>query len=172
MYHSETHQELVALLLQKNKEGFTIIYDKYAPTLYAILLKLVGNNATIAEDLLQESFTKIWNNVEQYEPQQGSIFTWMLQITRDNANNYLRSQHHNITEDTLAPENYIPELSNDLNKSNITLVATLEQKYIAVLDLVYLKGMQYEDAAKKLNIPVDIVKTRMQFAIQQLRNTL
>jgi RNA polymerase sigma factor (sigma-70 family) len=175
LYNSDTTKEIVALLLQKNKDGFAIVYDKYAPTLNGILLKLLNGNETIAEQILQDSFIKIWNTIDEYEAQAGSLFTWMLSITRDHANNYLRSQPNNETQNSdenITDTAPLQESMQKLGAINETLLATLEQKYITVLDLLYFKGMKYEDAARKLDLPVAIVKTRMQFAIQQLRNTL
>jgi RNA polymerase sigma factor (sigma-70 family) len=169
-------QQLVTLMIQKNQQGFDVIYDRYADVLYGVLLKIVNGKEAQAQHLLQETFTKIWNTIGEYDEELGSLFTWVLSIARNIADNFIRSQNINKLDshfsDAITEENIIFRNYHELNGQNATIVAQLEKKYTEVLDLVYFKGFTYKEVADTLSISVAVVTTRMQFAIQQLRNTL
>jgi len=89
---TETHL-LVEQLKQRNRGGFNDLYDNYASTLYGVICRVV-NDAVTAEDVLQETFVKVWKNIEHYSEDKGTFFTWLLNITRYTAIDYLRSRQH------------------------------------------------------------------------------
>lgn len=79
-----THQierQYAGALQAHGTADFSFLYEAYSPALYGYLLRLV-NEPTRAQDLLQDAFIKIWSSSQQYDPQLGSVFTWMLSVTR------------------------------------------------------------------------------------------
>ena len=86
MTETNTHniQISIAELKAKDKKAFENLYDKYSGALFNIILRIV-NNQVIAEDVLQESFVKIWKNIDKYDEDKSTIFTWMLNISRNTA---------------------------------------------------------------------------------------
>ncbi|CAN5679461.1 hypothetical protein BH10BAC2_BH10BAC2_03090 [soil metagenome] len=86
-------EELVYMLKQRAKESFAELYDKYCPALCGIICKII-NDATAAEDVLQEAFVKIWKNIDNYTEEKGSLFTWVLSIASHTAIDYMRSKQH------------------------------------------------------------------------------
>jgi RNA polymerase sigma-70 factor (ECF subfamily) len=66
--------ELVSQLQQRNSKTFGYLYDHYAPSLYGVICRIVGSEE-IAQDVLQEAFLKIWNNIEAYEPSKGKLYS-------------------------------------------------------------------------------------------------
>jgi RNA polymerase sigma-70 factor, ECF subfamily len=81
---------LVQMLKSKSERGFHILYDKYCGALYSILIKIV-RRTDVADDLLQDVFLKIWKHIDGFDPARGTLFTWMLNIARNQAIDYLRS---------------------------------------------------------------------------------
>jgi len=86
-------EELVLLLLNQDQAAFSYLYDNYAGALNNVILRMVQEQQ-LAEDILQEVFIKIWNNIKQYDSSKGRLFTWMINITR------------NLTIDTLRSKGY------------------------------------------------------------------
>ena len=86
-----TEDELVLLLKNKEQHAFNYLYDNYSPALYGIIYKMVENKE-LAEDILQDTFIKIWNNFSNYDSIKGRLFTWMLNITRNLTIDSLRSK--------------------------------------------------------------------------------
>ena len=170
-------QRLVEQLKQRHSGSFNELYDLYSPTLYGVIFRVV-NDAVTAEDILQETFVKVWKNIEHYSEEKGSFFTWLLNITRYSAIDYLRSrQHKQKLKSSDDPDNeYIRDqvyLQSAVEYTGLKgLVAKLEPKYREVIDLLYFWGYTQEEAAHILNIPLGTVKTRARAGLQLLRNQL
>ena len=93
--------ELIDALKSKDKQAFEFLYDHYSGALYSIILQIIPN-ATPAKDVLQEVFINIWRRIETYDPAKGSLFTWMLNISRNAAIDQLRESVERRTVDLIA----------------------------------------------------------------------
>ena len=69
-----SEEELVLLLKQQSQDAFNYLYKNYAGVLYGIIRKVVADEQT-AQDVLQDVFVKVWNNIGQYSPENGRIYT-------------------------------------------------------------------------------------------------
>src|SRR5258706_13908599 len=78
--------------MSRDKDAFRILYDNYSSTLYGIVLKIVGS-AEVAEDVLPESFVKIWKNISSYDKNKGRLFKWLFNITSKNSIYKLCAKH-------------------------------------------------------------------------------
>lgn len=163
------------MLSDRNQEGMEILYDNYASALFGIIHRIIQNDE-IAEDVLQESFLKIWNNFEMYDPAKGRLFTWMLNIARNMAIDMVRSkefiqkQKNRGLSDSVSSADF-QDLSA-YNPETIGLremVRKLEPEYKQIIDLLFFGGYTQSEAAEKLNLPLGTVKTRSRAAIQKLR---
>jgi RNA polymerase sigma-70 factor, ECF subfamily len=169
--------QLIELLRQKSRQGFSHLYDNYAPALYGIICNIVKDTAA-AEDVLQDAFVKVWKNIEYYKEEKGTLFTWLLNITRYTAIDYLRSRQHKqqLKNQNLTDSEYIEGRAyvqpNVENAGLRGLVAKLEPKYRQVIDLVYFRGYTQDEVSKILDMPLGTVKTRARMGLQILRNQL
>ena len=169
---SETNH-FTELLKTKSREAFSSLYDKYSAALFSIICKIV-QNTTVAEELLQDVFVKVWKNIEKYDTSKGSLFTWMLNIARNTCIDYLRSNRYKLqlknverSPETLAAPNQTAY--NAENSEMRGLAVKLDHKYRQIIDLVYFWGYTQEEVAKMLDIPLGTVKTRSRAGLQQLR---
>ena len=83
---------LVQMIKSKSEQGLNILYDNYCGALYGVLIRFLGEE--VADDLLKEVFLKIWKNIDSFDPKKGALFTWMLNITRNQAIDYLKLSNH------------------------------------------------------------------------------
>ncbi len=169
---------LVQMVKSKSEKGFHILYNNYCGALYGILIKFV-QRTDIADDLLQEIFLKIWRNIDGYNPAKGSLFTWMLNIARNQAIDYLRSSSH---------RNQLLHVNNDLysiqkdyhlscnSQSSFTemkdiqiKVHQLDAKYAEVIDLIFFYGCTHEQTARIMKLPLGTIKTRARKGISLLK---
>ncbi len=165
---------LISLLKSKDKAAFSRLYDDYSPTLYGILLRILKSEP-LAEDVLQESFLKIWMNIENFDRSKGTLFSWMLNIARNGAIDVLRSksfkqESKNQSLDIsvgMVVDRETEERAETIGVAN--LLETLIPEQRAVMDLLYFKGYTHVEAAKELSIPLGTLKTRARLAIQNLR---
>ncbi len=169
---SEAH--LIARLKAKDEKAYELLYDNYAPALLGIIAKIVKDEEE-AENLLQDSFVKIWLKIGQYDPTRGRLFTWMLNISRNTALNYIRSNHLPEPESIQTIESwvYIEKTSFEMTELNSLgireLIQKLDKKLLVIIDLIYYLGYTQQEVAEKLKLPLGTVKTRTRTALQQIR---
>ena len=167
--------ELIAALKSRSQKAYSVLYDNYAPTLLAIICKVVNDGAE-AENLLQDTFVKAWKHIDSYDAGKGRLFTWLLNIARNTAINFLRSQRTNQATDiqTLADgvdtdRNAITEALNVSHIGIADTIARLEPKFRQVIDLIYFEGYTQQEVADRLAMPLGTVKTRTRLALHQLK---
>jgi RNA polymerase sigma factor (sigma-70 family) len=171
--------ELVVAIQNRSEEAFCILYDDYAAALFGITYKIV-NNKTVAEELLQDVFVKIWKHIDMYDAAKGTLFTWMLNITRNTCKDYFRSKGYRYQTIEVQrelddiPIKYMPQSSSYQEEGweMLHLTQKLEPKYKEIIDLVYIYGYSQEQVAEQLNLPLGTVKTRSRAALNQLRYNL
>jgi RNA polymerase sigma-70 factor (ECF subfamily) len=151
---------ILELVKQKKEKGISLLYDKYAPALNGIIVRIVKSEAQ-AEEVLQQAFLHIIQTIDQYDEQKSSLFTWMSHIAREQAKLISQSSREQVHEKTVA----LPEETH-------LLLLGIESEYKEVLDHIYLLGYTPEETSTKLNIPVTIVQSRLRRAIDQLRNNI
>jgi RNA polymerase sigma factor (sigma-70 family) len=173
-----TEHELVSLLKSRDTKAFGYLYDHYSGALNSIILQIL-NDVELANDVLQEVFIKIWRKIESYDPTKGRLFTWMLNIARNESidtlrsKNYQNSQKNRSFPDTV--DAFGKAQSSEINIDNIGLKKTLEKlkdEHRLLIELAYFKGYTHEEIAEIEMIPLGTVKTRIRNALIQLREHL
>ena len=165
--------ELVALLVNRDKDAFRILYDNYSSTLYGIVLKIVGTTE-VAEDVLQEAFVKIWKNISSYDKNKGRLFTWLLNIARNTAIDKLRAKNEKYQIQSIDDSVYQVDTqgSSTMKVDHIGVkqnVQQLKPEHRIIIDMAYYGGYTQEEISEELKIPLGTVKTRMRNAIIELR---
>ncbi len=162
-------------LQRREKIGIEALYDMYSASLFGVISRIVNDNST-AEDILQETFVKIWNSFSAYSPDKGRLFTWMVNIARNLSIDKLRSKDFKNQSKNQEIENnvtFIDEQRNTVYKPELLgvkeMVQTLKPEQQAILDLIYFKGYTHVEAAEELGIPLGTIKTRLRTAIIELR---
>lgn len=173
-----TEEELVALLKGGDQQAFAYLYDNYSKALFGIIYNIVGNTEE-AEDILQTVFLKIWNGFSMYNKEKGRLYTWMLNITRNSAIDYIRSKQNKINSKNLNSDNIVNEIdkehSSNVNYDHIGLknvLSELKEDHQTIIDMAYYKGYTQDEIAKELKLPLGTVKTKVRQAIIKLREVI
>lgn len=171
-------QELLTLLISKSEDGFNILYDNYSAALFGVICRVIEHRE-IAEDLLQESFVKIWNNIHQYDPAKGRLFTWMINLARNISIDKLRSkEYQNILKNQdLEDSVHIFDQQQHASQNPDTIglknyVELLQPELKLIIELMYFKGYTQTEIAGEYQIPLGTVKTRARAALTRLRELL
>jgi RNA polymerase sigma-70 factor (ECF subfamily) len=90
LYAGEDETDLIARLQRRDPQALAELYDRYGRTAYSLILRMVRDKS-IAEDLVQETFLRVWNRVHTIDSAKGAIGPWLLAIARNGAIDYLRS---------------------------------------------------------------------------------
>ena len=172
---SLTEEQLVLSLRNHEKIAIEALYDMYSASLYGIISRIVIDTA-ISEDVLQETFVKIWHSFSGYSAEKGRLFTWMVNIARNLAIDKIRSKDFRNQNKNQEIENNvtsIDEQRNTVYKPELMgvkdLVDTLKPEQKLIIDLVYFRGYTHVEAADELGVPLGTIKTRLRMGIQQLR---
>lgn len=172
---SLTEEELVHALKARETKAIQALYDMYSGALFGVISRIV-QHTEIAEDLLQDTFIKIWNSTEYYDSSKGRLFTWMVNIARNLAIDKIRSKDFRNATKNQDIENNVDFIDAQkeitLNADTMGLkdmVTALKPEFNSVLDMVYFKGYTHVEAAEELNLPLGTVKTRIRMAIMELR---
>jgi len=167
---------MLLLLKGRSREAFDQLYRQYSAVLYGVVLKVISDDHT-AQDVLQEAFVKIWNNIEQYDTAKGRIYTWMMNIARNAAIDKLRSRGEIMKGKIQTGDDVVNNTAQrGMRTEQVTdaiglrkVVSALKPDYEVIVDLAYFKGYTLDEISRTLNIPLGTVKTRMRAAMQQLR---
>ena len=143
--------------------------------MYGVILKIVRSE-DIAADVMQDSFVKIWKNIEGYSRSKGTLFTWILNVARNTAIDRIRSQEFQNSQrnqDIDSSINFIDnQESSQFDVDAIGLkkvVEHLRPEHQQMIELLYFKGYTQAEVADEFGIPLGTVKTRVKAAIVQLR---
>ena len=165
-------KHIVELLQERNDKAISLLYEHYGDTLYGVAKKVVRDEE-LAQDVLQESFVKIWKKSDTYDASKAKLFTWLFRITRNTAIDKLRSVNtksdkeiqmdvsdvYNLGVESIKPE--LIDVRENLDK--------IENKYQIVLEALFFHGMTQQEASDELDIPLGTIKSRLKIGLRELR---
>ena len=168
----QIEQEILDLMGKHDQRFVGLLYDHYSAGLYGLACQIVRDDS-MARDVIQDSFIKIWKRYREYEPSRAKLFTWIYQIVRNTAIDKRRSiqkrgdREIQMDVPDVTPMGYdaiIPE-HTDVPEH----LQNLEEKYRDVLNLLFYKGMTQQEASDFLNVPLGTVKTRLKIGLREMR---
>ncbi len=171
-----SEQDLVALLKQRSNQAFSYLYDNYSGALFAVILNIVPDR-DLASDVLQEVYVNIFRKIESYDASKSRIYTWMLNIARNEAIDTVRSKGYRNSQQNREVTEAVYENAGSVNQ-NIDqiglrkLLENIKPEYRELIDLSYFKGLTQDEISKLQGIPLGTVKTRLRAALSQLRGLI
>jgi RNA polymerase sigma factor (sigma-70 family) len=179
--------ELIHLLgrvAQQDRQAFRELYDKTAPKLLGLAVRVVRNSEH-AQDVVQDAYVQVWRIASEYEVALSPPLTWLGMIVRSRALDFLRrraservDQHQDVegfVTDTVAQDTPGPL---DLAQSSEQAWALhqcldrLEMKQRELVSLAYLRDLSHSELATQLSLPLGTVKTWIRRGIDQLRGCM
>jgi len=175
---------LLPAVAQGSVSAFEELYDRYASTVYALLLRILANSDD-AREILQETFVKAWTSAKMFDALRGSEVAWLISIARSRGIDRLRSRkiryeredeagreisiHSAFVENPTGADRAIQ--SEERTAVRGALAELPEPQRIA-LELAYFEGLSQSEIAAKLDQPLGTIKTRMQLGMKKLRERL
>ncbi|MEO0571552.1 MAG: RNA polymerase sigma factor [Bacteroidota bacterium] len=169
--HQIEDTEIIQRIINKDKDALYLLYDKYSGALFGVILRICQNQE-LAEDVLQETFLKIWEKIHSYNPNKGKFYTWAYRIAKNRALNSLRKSDKLIQNDDLSviKDKSEAEDSYDLQTLNGAL-SKLEPHHQQAISLVYFRGYTHREANEEMGVPLGTFKSYIRQAIQLLRES-
>lgn len=167
---------LIQHLKEQRPVAFKYLYSNYSSALYGIIFSIVYDEH-LTNDVLQESFIKIWRNFGDYDAGKSRLFTWMHSIARNCAIDSIRSKHYRNNKKNVenSTNNYFDDRHSSLNEQTIGLrkfVNSLNPNLKDIICLSYFSGYTDDEIGLILNMPSGTVKTRKRNALVVLRKIM
>ncbi len=173
--------DLVSRVALNDREAFALLYDRYAPLVFKLALRIVGDRAE-AEDILQEAFLQVWRTAASYDARRGQPSTWLVTIARSRAIDRLRSreqwrQRHGMPGVQFGKPGGANDLRQEMSEREgaaivRSAVDSLPEEQRQAIELAYFDGLTQSEIARKLQEPVGTVKTRIRLGMMKLRDML
>lgn len=172
---------LVERLKKREPRAVAELYDRYGRAVYSLILRIVRNTA-VAEDLVQETFLRIWNRVHAFDAERGALGGWMLAVARNRALDYVRSVDGRMAQQISQFEEFDnPGAFTDFEEKLFNIdrarlvrdaMAKLNANQREVIEMAYYEGLSQSEMAQRLNQPLGTVKTWARSALKVLRDQL
>ena len=174
-------RELVERLKRREPQAMADLYDRFGRLAYSLIYRIVRDSGT-AEDLVQETFLRIWNRVQAFDAERGSLGPWVLAVARNRAIDYLRSVDGRMAQAaTELDSNEHPSMFADLERDVLNsdrarqlraAFTKLNDNQRMVIELAYFEGLSQTEMAERMRQPLGTVKTWVRTALKLLRAEL
>ena len=169
-------KQLISQIAEGNERAFITLYDRYCNRVYTLALHIMHDQMA-AEEVLQETFLKLWNHADQYMPGRGPLNIWLLTIARRTALERLRFESHRpslFDEDdpsSLLESFPEPETSTEEARwrSLYLAVQALPRDEKRVIEMAYYQGLSQSEISELLDMPLGTVKTHVRTGMSRLR---
>jgi RNA polymerase sigma-70 factor (ECF subfamily) len=158
------------------------LYDRYSRTVFGVGLKILGDRS-MAEELVQEVFLKVWRSARTFDPSRASFSTWLYQVTRSVALDLYRKRARRVRpvsdgdphlgsarDPSAGPQEVVDEswLSWWVSRA----LEMLDAPHREVIELAYFGGLSQREISERTGVPLGTVKTRTASAYRSLRKEL
>jgi RNA polymerase sigma-70 factor (ECF subfamily) len=163
--------------------ALSTLYERYSRTVYRVGLKILGGDRSLAEELVQDVFLKVWRSSRTFDPSRSSFSTWLYRVTRSVAIDLYRKRANKVHpvpegESYLAaardpsegPQEVVDEswLSWRVSRA----LEALDAAHREVIELAYFGGLSQREISERTGVPLGTVKSRTASAFKRLRGEL
>ena len=166
-------RQLTRLVLGGDSTAFEYLFDRYRDAIHRLFLQRTGN-AEDADDLLQETFIKVYLNLHRYS-EEYTFGQWLYTIARNTFIDYVRKRQDDLSIDEKfsAPASSAPtpeeSIINSQQRGQIEhCIARLPENYRTLIRMRFFDEYSYEEIAAKLSLPLGTVKTQIHRARERM----
>ena len=173
--------DLARRLKNRDPHAMSDLYDRYGRIAYSLIFRVV-RDAAAAEDLVQETFLRVWNRVQSFDQERGALGPWILTVARNRAIDYLRSVDGRMSANSLDLERTeTPTVFTGLDAGALALdrarrlksaFEKLNSNQRTVIELAYYEGLSQSEMAERMQQPLGTIKTWVRTALKALREEL
>ncbi len=174
-------EELARRLQQRDERAMVDLYDRYGRLAWSVIVAIV-RDASLAEDLVQETFLRVWTRIQFFEAGRGALGPWLLAIARNRAIDHIRSvrsrmDRGSVELDVASHPSLFVDMERDIfNTDHARLIGAAMKKLNAnqqrVIELAYYEGLSQTEMAERMGQPLGTVKTWVRTALSTLRDHL
>ena len=170
-------EALARRLHGRDVRALEALYDRYSRVLYSLALKMLADPEA-AEEIVQETFLRLWQRPASYVPERGRLLSWLLGVTHHRAVDRLRRRRLELRHRTAPAVFDVPAGRSDpfdavlaglRGQAVARALETLPEAQRRAVELAFLRGLTHVEIAEALGEPLGTIKTRLRLAMQKLR---
>jgi RNA polymerase sigma factor (sigma-70 family) len=178
-----TDGELLDRIVAADEDAFRSLFRRFAPHAQSLAQRIV-RQPFLAEEIVQEVFLAVWRSPDAYEPERGSVRSWLLGMVHHRAVDLVRREESqrrraedsmpdptDLGDDpaaTVVEELDAPEERKAVRAALLELPAEQRQ----VIELMYFRGLSQSLISERLSLPLGTVKSRTLLGMRRLRAAL
>ncbi|HEY1011237.1 MAG TPA: sigma-70 family RNA polymerase sigma factor [Herpetosiphonaceae bacterium] len=175
---------LIQRIARGDEQALSLLYDRYAANIMGLALKMTQQRE-IAEELVQETFVRVWQRAKTFDQTRGNVAPWLFGIARNLSIDELRRRRVRPQPVYDDPENpWLAELPDEtvsvegdvwLREQRALIRSALRElsnDQREALELAYFSGLTQREIAERLGNPLGTIKTRMRLGLLKLREIL
>lgn len=179
-----SEQDLLVAIADGAIWALDLLYQRHHQGLYSLAYKMVSDHQ-LAEDLLQETFIRVWRSAVTYSPKAGTVRGWLFTILRNHTIDYLRTRRQRTAskeiplgeiecdDRVVAFDNTWEEVRRHEEQAQIReALGQLNEKQRMVLELSYFQGYTHVEIANMCKLPLGTVKSSMRQGLLALKREL
>lgn len=157
---------IISLLKNKDQRGMELLYDRYGNIIYGFLFQVLKSDE-LAEEAMEEVCMRVWRSIEVFDPKKERLFTWVINIARQNTSSKLKLLELNGRETPVKssnnPSHYNPESSGVRD-----IVENLGEEQKSTMEGIYFMGLNHKYISEKINIPGNNLKNLVRSTLKML----
>lgn len=179
--------DLLQRIAARDDSALADLYDRHSPLAYGVILRILRNPAD-ADEVLQETFVRVWSRADTYDSRLGSPPAWLVRIARNRAIDRLRARRVRkdiSVEPTVTPdgETRMPEPEHHETPELVVQDATTSRALRGAMALLpaaqrelieaaFFEGYTHHELSTRFNVPLGTVKTRIRTGLAAMRGRL
>lgn len=177
-------QILLARVANQDTQALDLLYERYARVVYGLALRMLGTSE-LAEDIVQETFWRVWRRSDSFKSARGSVAGWIYGIAHNLSVDELRRQRARPspvydTDDNPVLRDLVDErvdvagaaAENELQRVLALALGAIGAEQRQAIELAYFGGLSQSEIAERLQSPIGTVKTRIRSGLRRLREVL
>ena len=185
---SDVDVGLLQRVATRDEAALAAVYDRHSRLVYSVIIRILGSPSD-AEEVLQETFVRVWSRADTYDALLGSPAAWLTRIARNRAIDRLRARRvrgnvaiepaaHAADDARRSGEPVTRETPETLLEGRATAgavrtaLATLTPAQRALIEAAFFEGYTHSELATRFGVPLGTVKTRIRTGLAAMRDRL
>lgn len=160
---------IISLLKNRDQRGMEILYDRYGNIIYGFLFQVLKSDE-LAEEAMEEVMMRVWRSIEVYDPKKERLFTWVINIARQNTSSKIKFLELNGRE---VPVELGKNLSHYNPESAVVrdMVDHMDPDQKNTIEGIYFSGLNHKYISEKLHIPGNNLKNLVRATLKMLKTS-
>jgi RNA polymerase sigma-70 factor (ECF subfamily) len=169
---------LIERIRRREPQALIDAYALYGKRVFSLILRIVHDRQS-AEEVLQDTFMRLWTRYEFYDAEKGALLSWLFRVARNGALDFLRKESRRGDFDVVFIEGD-PELE-DLHEEVLSVetafavrdaLSALPNAQKRLIELAYFEGLTHSELAEQTGESLGTVKSRIRLGLKKLRDVL